>query len=156
MIAKMLGSKLKTLRTERKLNQVTLAQLAGLTQPYIVALEKGRENPTLSTLTKLAEALEVGVNDFFEPGGIVMAKLTAADRKWNKQVKDNASKLEQVRKWAQELEEWGNANKDWYTARASARLVGQLHQAIAETYDLQFFTDDDAIAKWKSTQCIDK
>ena len=35
MSAKMLGRKLKALRTQRELNQVTLAKRARVTQPYI-------------------------------------------------------------------------------------------------------------------------
>jgi transcriptional regulator with XRE-family HTH domain len=155
MSAKMLGRTLKALRSARKLNQATLAQRAGVTQPYIVALEKGRENPTLNTLTMLAEVLEVKVRDFFQPGGDEMVQLTAQERKWNEEVKEMASKIKQVEEWARELEKWANKNKDWYTARGSARLTGQLHQAIAETYDLQFFTNDDEISNWKKAQCVE-
>ena len=61
MSAKMLGRKLKALRTARTLNQTTLAKRARVTQPYIVALEKGRENPTLAVLERLARALKVPV-----------------------------------------------------------------------------------------------
>lgn len=61
MSAKMLGRKLKALRTARTLNQTTLAKRARVTQPYIVALEKGRENPTLAVLERLAKALKVPV-----------------------------------------------------------------------------------------------
>jgi transcriptional regulator with XRE-family HTH domain len=57
----MLGRRLKALRTARKLNQVTLAKRAGVTQPYIVAMEKGRENPTLDVLERLAKALKVSL-----------------------------------------------------------------------------------------------
>lgn len=61
MIAKILGRNIKVLRDVRKLSQITLAKRVGVTQPYIVALEKGRENPTLATLEKLAKALKVTV-----------------------------------------------------------------------------------------------
>lgn len=47
--------------TRRELNQTTLAKRAWVTQPYIVALEKGRENPTLDVLERLAKALKVSV-----------------------------------------------------------------------------------------------
>jgi transcriptional regulator with XRE-family HTH domain len=66
MLAKMLGRKLKTLRSQRELSQATLAKQVGVTQPYIAALEKGRENPTLSTLAKLAKALKVTVAELVE------------------------------------------------------------------------------------------
>jgi len=62
----MLGRKLKELRIQHKLNQTTLAVRVGVTQPYIVALEKGRENQTLSTLGKLAKALKVTVAELVE------------------------------------------------------------------------------------------
>ena len=61
MSAKMLGRKLKAIRTARTLNQTTLSKRARVTQPYIVALEKGRENPTLDVLQRLAKALKVSV-----------------------------------------------------------------------------------------------
>ncbi len=61
MMTKVLGKKIKKLRLERSLSQIALAKRAGVSQPYIVALEKGRENPTLHTLMKLAKALKVTV-----------------------------------------------------------------------------------------------
>ncbi|MDR4469105.1 MAG: helix-turn-helix domain-containing protein [Nitrospira sp.] len=66
MIAKILGRNIKVLRDVRKLSQITLAKRVGVTQPYIVALEKGRENPTLATLEKLAKALKVKVSELVE------------------------------------------------------------------------------------------
>jgi transcriptional regulator with XRE-family HTH domain len=66
MVAKMLGQRIKIARTARKINQVTLAKRVGVTQPYIVALEKGRENPTLRTLARLAKALKVPFAELLE------------------------------------------------------------------------------------------
>jgi hypothetical protein len=66
------------------------------------------------------------------------------------------SKLKEVEEWARELEIWAENSKDWSTARTAARLVGQLHQTIAEAYDLQFFGDDDEILKWRKAQYIDE
>ena len=66
MSAKMLGRKLKALRTARELNQTILAKRARVTQPYIVALEKGRENPSLAVLERLAKALKVTVGELVE------------------------------------------------------------------------------------------
>ena len=62
----MFGTTLKALCTKRKLNQTTLAKKAGVTQPFIVALEKGRENLTLDVLERLAKALEVPVGELLE------------------------------------------------------------------------------------------
>lgn len=155
MLLKMLGQRLKALRQQRSLKQATLAKRVGVTQPYIVALEKGRENPTLSTLARLADVLGVGITDFFPTGGHNMAKLTTQEHKWNDEVKKMAEKLEEVEEWALDLEKWGVKNSDWYSARGAARLAGLLHQAIAEAYDMQYFSKDDEVANWRKTHCVD-
>lgn len=49
------------------LSQRELAALAGMTQPQIARLEAGRENPTHSTLVKLAVALECKIADLYTP-----------------------------------------------------------------------------------------
>lgn len=51
---------------EGKLNKTTLAKKAGVTQPYIVALGKGCENPTLDVRERLAKALKVPVGELLE------------------------------------------------------------------------------------------
>ena len=55
--------KLKRLRTRQGLNQTDLAKKVRVTQAYIAMLEKGRENPTLDVLERLAKALKVPVKD---------------------------------------------------------------------------------------------
>jgi len=62
----MLGRNLKAFRRQYKLTQTVLAKRAGVKQPYIVALEKGRENPTLATLKRLAKALKVTVAELLK------------------------------------------------------------------------------------------
>jgi transcriptional regulator with XRE-family HTH domain len=63
MSRKRVGMKLKQLRTQRGVTQVTLAKKVRVTQAYIALLEKGRENPTLDVLEKLAKALKVKVTE---------------------------------------------------------------------------------------------
>jgi transcriptional regulator with XRE-family HTH domain len=46
-------------RSEKKISQETLATLSGLDRTYISLLERGKRNPTLKTIFKLAKALEV-------------------------------------------------------------------------------------------------
>lgn len=46
-------------RNEKKISQEMLATLSGLDRTYISLLERGKRNPTLKTIFKLAEALEV-------------------------------------------------------------------------------------------------
>jgi transcriptional regulator with XRE-family HTH domain len=66
MSRKRVGMKLKQLRTQRGVTQVTLAKKVRVTQAYIALLEKGRENPTLDVLEKLAKALTVKVTELLE------------------------------------------------------------------------------------------
>ena len=54
--------RLKKLRTERELSQRALAERAGISREYLARLEAARQDPTLSTLEKLAKALRVKVS----------------------------------------------------------------------------------------------
>jgi XRE family transcriptional regulator of biofilm formation len=59
-MAKTFGERLRAFRKARHLNQVQLAQAAGITQKYLSQLESGvYTNPTLELIDKLADALEV-------------------------------------------------------------------------------------------------
>lgn len=46
-------------RLKRKLSQEKLAELADLHRNYVGVLERGRQNPSLLIIAKLARALEV-------------------------------------------------------------------------------------------------
>lgn len=61
--AEHVGSKIKEIRTSRKLNQTDLAKATGLPQPHISRLENGEHSPSFKTLTKIAGALDVEVGD---------------------------------------------------------------------------------------------
>lgn len=53
------------LRMERGLSQKQLAEAAGLSQPRITDIERGDANPTLLTITRIANALGVRVDRLF-------------------------------------------------------------------------------------------
>ncbi len=53
------------LRMERGLSQKQLAEAAGLSQPRITDIERGDANPTLLTITRIANALGVRVERLF-------------------------------------------------------------------------------------------
>ena len=59
----MVGEKIKRLRKERKLNQDELARLLETSQEYISDLERGKKNPRLNTLQKIAKVLKVDVKE---------------------------------------------------------------------------------------------
>jgi transcriptional regulator with XRE-family HTH domain len=50
---------LRQLREERGWSQEQLAAQAGLNRSYLGEVERGRAMPTLTTVTKLASALEI-------------------------------------------------------------------------------------------------
>lgn len=56
---KALYTQLYQARTQKHLTQAELAKKIGISQPALAAIEKGNGNPTLKTLQKLADALEV-------------------------------------------------------------------------------------------------
>ena len=61
-----IGDRLRQLREERKLSQRGLARLSGLSANAINIIEQGNTSPTVSTLYKLADGLEVPVTTFFK------------------------------------------------------------------------------------------
>ena len=58
--------RLKRLRTARRLTQDSLPRKAGISREYLARPEGGRQDPTLSTLQKLAKALKVKVGDLLK------------------------------------------------------------------------------------------
>lgn len=61
-----LGKRLRSLRKARKLRQVDMATF-GLSYKYYQRIEAGQVNPTLLTLHKVAEALEVPIGELLQP-----------------------------------------------------------------------------------------
>lgn len=58
--------KLRKLRDDKGLTQVQLSELTGIPQPMISQYEKGLKEPSVSNAKKIADALEVPLDDFFE------------------------------------------------------------------------------------------
>lgn len=61
--AKVFGARLKELREERGYTQRSLADAAGFSYPFIAEMETGRKVPSLTTLIRLAIALDCEVAD---------------------------------------------------------------------------------------------
>ena len=62
----MIGQKLKTIRKARGFTQEKLAKEVGLSTITIKGYESNKFSPSLETLTKIAEKLEVPTQYFFE------------------------------------------------------------------------------------------
>jgi transcriptional regulator with XRE-family HTH domain len=62
-----IGKNMKRLRAEQGISQDRLSKLANLSLNTIVTVESGaNKNPTIETLTKIADALGVGVDDLIQ------------------------------------------------------------------------------------------
>lgn len=57
--AREMGKRLKKLREAKGMSQAALAEKADLSRGYLLRLEAGRQDPTLGTLERLADALDV-------------------------------------------------------------------------------------------------
>ena len=57
----LMAARLKALRERRGLTQEQLAEKSGVGRSHLARLETGKQDPTLSTLEKLAKALKVDV-----------------------------------------------------------------------------------------------
>lgn len=58
---------LRRLRVKRGLSQEALAADASVDRSYVGRLERGKENPTVSILERLATCLDAALIDFFKP-----------------------------------------------------------------------------------------
>ena len=65
-LRELMAARLKALRDRKGLTQVQLAEKSGVSRTYLARLESGRQDPTLSTLEKLAKALGVKVGRLLE------------------------------------------------------------------------------------------
>jgi transcriptional regulator with XRE-family HTH domain len=64
--AKKLGENLKKLRIKKDINQIELARILGVDRSFVSNIENGKNNPTLSTITSLAKALDVSTNELLK------------------------------------------------------------------------------------------
>lgn len=64
--AKKLGGNLKKIRTTKSITQTELAKKLNVDKSFISNIEKGKTNPTLSTIANLAQALEVSTNELLK------------------------------------------------------------------------------------------
>jgi len=62
-----IADNLKKFRTQKELSLEKVARLANISLNTVVKIENGtNKNPTIDTLSKIAKALEVGVDDLIQ------------------------------------------------------------------------------------------
>ncbi|NCS99132.1 helix-turn-helix transcriptional regulator [Candidatus Parcubacteria bacterium] len=64
--AKKLGENLKALRIKKNITQTGLAKTLDVDKSFISNIESGKTNPTLATITSLAQALGVLTNELLK------------------------------------------------------------------------------------------
>ncbi|HHW43811.1 MAG TPA: helix-turn-helix transcriptional regulator [Desulfotomaculum sp.] len=62
----MLGHNLKKIRQNKGLSQLKLSKLSGVAQSSISEIESGKSNPNISTLRKLANVLEISLDELLD------------------------------------------------------------------------------------------
>jgi transcriptional regulator with XRE-family HTH domain len=64
-VHKLVARNIRKLRVEQGLSQENLAVDAQIDRTYVSRLERGLENPTVAVLERLADALNVKIEEFF-------------------------------------------------------------------------------------------
>lgn len=62
---KEIGNKIRFHRLEQKMTQLDLAVKAGMEENALQRIEKGRTNPTIKTLVKIVNALQIDFTQLF-------------------------------------------------------------------------------------------
>ncbi len=58
-----LASNMKKIRARKHMSQGDICRALGVDRAYISTIESGKQNPTLSTIEKIAIALDVSVSE---------------------------------------------------------------------------------------------
>lgn len=61
-----LGKRIKSLRLERKISQTEIAYRCGFDKSNYNTIESGKRNPTVLSLLKIANALDVSIIELFK------------------------------------------------------------------------------------------
>jgi transcriptional regulator with XRE-family HTH domain len=58
-------NKIREIRIEKKISQLELANIANFSQSFLANVESGKKKPSVMTILRLAEALNVNPREFF-------------------------------------------------------------------------------------------
>ncbi|PIR87843.1 MAG: DNA-binding protein [Candidatus Harrisonbacteria bacterium CG10_big_fil_rev_8_21_14_0_10_45_28] len=64
--SKKLATNMKKIRARKKMSQGDICRALGVDRAYISTIESGKQNPTLATVEKIAQALGVSVNELLK------------------------------------------------------------------------------------------
>src|SRR3989304_7274212 len=78
-IRKGLGKRIRTLRKLKALTQEELGERTGLSYKFVGEIERGKVNPSLDSLVKIADALGVKVGDLFPHEAYIFPQFSSQD-----------------------------------------------------------------------------
>lgn len=87
---------LKRFRADRELSLGELSRRSGLAKQTIVAIEAGRGNPTVETLERLAEALDISIRALLSELGTEVLTHSARNSRWQHQPGAEVRQLDQA------------------------------------------------------------
>ncbi len=70
LLALSLGRAIRKIREEQGLSQEKFAELTGHHRTYVGFLERGEKMPTVHTIHKIAQALDMTLTGFFRKAGL--------------------------------------------------------------------------------------
>lgn len=82
-----LGEHIKTLRTERSLQQKEVAVEVGIDQSNYSKIENGKREPSVTVLKKLADLFEVSVDYIIEPNDDLPKEVIIEDKTLNEKLR---------------------------------------------------------------------
>ena len=65
-VLRRLGIRIRSIRGQARISQEELGHLSKLHRTYIGAIERGERNPSVLSLKKIADALNVKLGDLFD------------------------------------------------------------------------------------------
>lgn len=65
-LSKKLGKNIKNIRLSKNMSQGDICRVTGMDRAYISRVENGQKNPTLLNLEKIANALDVHVDELIK------------------------------------------------------------------------------------------
>ena len=66
MITEEIGKRIKEIRSEKGISQEKLALKAELDRTYVAGVENGKRNPSIKSLEKIINALDINFGGFFK------------------------------------------------------------------------------------------
>lgn len=106
-IAKIIGQRIRSYRTQKGLSQEKLAELAGCHPTYIGQLERGEKNATLESVEKIASAMDISLSELFDKLGKSGGNNIAA-KCYDLVASKNEAEQKQLYKMLQEMNKYKN------------------------------------------------